>query len=64
MFRSQSRREISKRSLQLIHKELETLVQPKEMGKEEQQPADLDLSEEENESSFEDVVSVASSESQ
>jgi hypothetical protein len=34
------------------------------MGKEEQQPADLDLSEEENESSFEDVVSVASSESQ
>ncbi|KAI6183855.1 39S ribosomal protein L47, mitochondrial [Aphelenchoides bicaudatus] len=65
MFKPQITRDIQNRSLNLMHKELETLVQPKEVEREEQQEAaEPELSEEENDSSFEDVVSVDTDESQ
>lgn len=63
MFRLKDRQESSRQALHLLHKELETLVQPKEVDKEEN-PADLSLSEDDDDSNFEDVVSGMSADSQ
>lgn len=57
-----SQLEISKRNLKLLHNELETLVPSKDIET-TNSPSDLHLSEEENGSNFEDVVSIASEES-
>lgn len=64
MFRPQNRHETSKRTLQLLHNELEALV-PTKVEVEKEKPAEeLDLSDADDDESFEDVLSGASDESQ
>lgn len=64
MFKPQDRRETSRRTLKLLHTELEALVPSKDVEKEQPTAVEAEMSEEDNESSFEDVLSGASDESQ